>query len=416
MKKVLFISFDLVRAHDPAISLAIASILATLKHSERLKSMYEFEHLSIDLLNSENWHEKIKPYKLSDYSFVAISAYVWNECIINEFIESLISHGFNGQIILGGYQIANNSLENLKKRYPKANIFVEGYAEQALLDVFTGKTTAGIVKSKLNASILQSPLLTGEIKVKQNAEMIRLETKRGCPYACTFCRHRDVVNNSILELDPTRIMDELDYLLSLNVKKINIIDPIFHIGKHYREILKKIISLSKSKNADTLFSLQCRLEFLARNHMGSEFLNLCKQGNFELEFGLQTCNEHESVLINRRNEMPLIEEAFKMLNESGIRHEISLIYGLPGQTLKSFSEGMDFVRQKSNAIIKTYPLMLLQGTPLFEEKEKYEFKEEKDEFGIPHVVSSNSFTHEEWLKMKTTPAMPPSLAQAATAP
>jgi len=400
MQKVLFVSFDLVRTHDPEKSLAIASILATLKNNERLKSKCEFEHLSINLL-AESWQEKIKPYKLSDYSFIAISAYIWSEYYINDFMKWLINYGFNGQIILGGYQIAKDSLDNLKNRYPLASIFVEGYAEQALLDFFTENLTTNvskIINSKLNTNLLQSPYLTGEIEVKQNAKMLRFETKRGCPYYCSFCRHRDVVNNSISELDKTRIIEELDYMLSFNVKKINIVDPIFHV-KNYMTILNEIVSLCKSKKVETLFSLQCRLEFLTGSG-GNDFLNLCKQGHFELEFGLQTCNEQESALINRKNNMPLIKKAFEMLNKSGIKHEISLIYGLPNQTLKSFFENIEVLKQKSNAKIKAYPLMLLPGTPLFNEKEKYAFKEQKDKLGIPNVVSSNSFTYEEWLEMK----------------
>jgi hypothetical protein len=42
----------------------------------------------------------------------------------------------------------------------------------------------------------------------------------------------------------------------------------------------------------------------------------------------------------------------------------------------------------------------LLGTPLLKELEKYSFKEEADEYGIPHVVESSSYTHVDWLKMR----------------
>jgi len=408
MKKVLFVSFDLIRPHDPEKSLAIAGILAALKGSERLNLMYEFEHLSVNVEVGESWQEKIEAYRFCEYSFAAVSVYAWCEPVINDFIKSLVERGFRGRIILGGYQIANDSLENYRERYPQADVFVEGYAEQALLDYFSENPVAYVPmviksESKLNPAVLRSPYLTGEIPVRHGMEMLRLETKRGCPYSCSFCRHRDVVNNSIVELDENTVMEELDMLISLGVKKINVIDPIFHIG-NYEKILNEIIALCKSKKSETLFSLQCRLEFLARRDgKGREFLKLCGQGHFELEFGLQTCNEQESELINRRNQMPLIEEALKMLGRSGIKHEISMIYGLPGQTLDSFSKGMEFLKQKSrgaNCVIKAYPLKLLPGTPLYKEKEKYAFEEETGELNIRRVVCSDSFTREDWLRMK----------------
>jgi radical SAM superfamily enzyme YgiQ (UPF0313 family) len=39
--------------------------------------------------------------------------------------------------------------------------------------------------------MLPSVYLSGEIAVSLDAPMIRLETKRGCPHACSFCAFRD---------------------------------------------------------------------------------------------------------------------------------------------------------------------------------------------------------------------------------
>jgi len=41
---------------------------------------------------------------------------------------------------------------------------------------------------------------------------------------------------------------------------------------------------------------------------------------------------------------------------------------------------------------------LLRGG--FIEREKYSFMEQRNEYGIPHVVSSSSFTYDDWLEMK----------------
>jgi len=82
-----------------------------------------------------------------------------------------------------------------------------------------------------------------------------------------------------------------------------------------------------------------------------------------------------------------------------------MIYGLPGQTLAGFTKGMEFLKKKcrdSNCEIKAYPLLLLPGTQLYAEKEKYNFEESEntDGLNIPHVVSSNSFSYNDWQKMK----------------
>jgi len=389
MQKVLFVTFDLIRPNDPEKSLAMASILASLRGCESLKTAYAFEHLSINVLR-ESWRERIALLRFGGYSFIAVSAYIWCEPYLNEFLACLRTKGFGGKIILGGYQIAG-ARENFKKRYPLADIFIEGFAERKLIELFTGKPCGSV----------ETPppvYLAGEIEVKENAEMVRMETKRGCPYACSFCRHRDVVDNSIIEFGRDRVCRELDYLTSKNVKKINVVDPIFHIGKNYEYILEEMNALCERKGVNTLFSLQCRFEFLATSR-GERFLDLCRRGNFLLEFGLQTVNEAESALINRRNELDKIEKALEMVNDSGISYEISLMYGLPNQTLESFKYGIEWLKERCVGTVKAFPLKLLPGTPLYDEKDKWGFEERKGELGIPFVVSSRSFTYEEWLEM-----------------
>jgi radical SAM superfamily enzyme YgiQ (UPF0313 family) len=394
MQKTLFVTFDLTRPHDPQKSLAVASILATLKGDERLKSEYEFEHLSINVFTGEDWREKVRPFRFSEYSYIAVSAYVWSERYMSNFLAYLRTSGFRGKVILGGYQIAGDTQESYKVRYPLVDIFIEGFAEIKLLKLLTGELCC------LREMSLPSVYLTGEIEITRDMPMIRLETKRGCPYACSFCRHKGYgAGNRIIEFDKNRVVEELRLAISKGVKKINIVDPIFHVGKNYMDYLSEIISLCESRKADTIVSLQCRLEFLT-TPKGRVFLELCKKGNFVLEFGLQTCDERESILINRKNDFRRIKKALKILNKAGITHEISLIYGLPEQTLNSFSKGVKFLKRRSRAKIAAYPLMLLRGTPLFQEREKYSFKEENDEYGIPHVVSSSSFTRDDWLKMK----------------
>ena len=49
-KRVLLISFDLIRDNEPAKSLSSATILANLKYDKLLTRKYSFEHQSINML------------------------------------------------------------------------------------------------------------------------------------------------------------------------------------------------------------------------------------------------------------------------------------------------------------------------------------------------------------------------------
>jgi coproporphyrinogen III oxidase-like Fe-S oxidoreductase len=82
--------------------------------------------------------------------------------------------------------------------------------------------------------------------------------------------------------------------------------------------------------------------------------------------------------------------------------EVSLIYGLPGQTLESFKESIAYLQHRNIDDIKAFPLMILEGTELAENKNEYNIVEDIiDDSRIPHVVECNSFTRGEWEIMRS---------------
>ena len=89
------------------------------------------------------------------------------------------------------------------------------------------------------------------------------------------------------------------------------------------------------------------------------------------------------------------------MNQRKISYEVSLIYGLPNQTVDSFKRSIDFLLNQGCREITAWPLMLLKGTPLFYEKNKWGLREEIiGDFNIPVVTSSSSFDRNDWLKMQ----------------
>jgi radical SAM superfamily enzyme len=119
-----------------------------------------------------------------------------------------------------------------------------------------------------------------------------------------------------------------------------------------------------------------------------------------LEFGLQTTDHEVSKHIDRANRMDLVDAAMERLVQRGIPFEVSLIYGLPGQTLDSFQRSIDHLQAKGCTDIKAWPLMLLPGTKLYDQKEQWGMLEETlGEFRIPVVTESNLFGSREWEAM-----------------
>lgn len=403
MIHTLLISFDLVRPGEIKTSLAIASLLAHQRSEERWRDRMEVEHLSINMLEHggnarpQQFEAQLATFDLERFDAIALSAYVWNEYLLDPFIALLRRMGFSGKVVLGGYQVTYGNHAELLRRYPDCQVFISGHAEQAfaeLPDQLASKE-AVFLNVPVDFAQLASPYLSGELPVPLGAPMVRLETKRGCPYRCSFCAHRDLITRRVHRHPLERVFAELALLTERRVQRINVLDPIFNAGKEHLEVMREVVRLRMRST----ITLQTRFENI-RSEQGAAFLDLCVQGNFHLEFGLQTTDHDVSKHIHRANRMDLVDAALDQLVARGISFEMSLIYGLPGQTLRSFQRSIDHLHAKGCTDIKAWPLMLLPGTKLHDQKEQWGMREEAlGEFNIPVVTESNTFTREEWERM-----------------
>lgn len=402
MKKALLISYNLLKENEEPIPLSIASILATLKSDPAYGIDFSVDHLPINMVNNtiriakfDNYLNKLELYK---YNYIGISCFVWNEYLINPLIDYLRNAGYQNKIILGGSQITYSGKERLKIDYPKADLFISGFAEESLFNILkNGDNKQNYFSSKPEFSTLPSPYVCNTIPIKNKQEMLRWETKRGCPFHCSFCAHRDLENGRVYHMSIEKAYAELAIFKQNNVKRINVLDPIFNIGTNYIDILKEIKRLNFQ---ETVFTLQSKIELLEKES-GSHFLDLVQIVNAHLEFGLQTIIEDEYKVINRTNNLVKITRQLALLKERSISYEVSLIYGLPNQTFDSFRKSLDFLQDNGCSKITAWPLMLLKGTPLIEKKDSWDLKEEVlGEYNIPIVTSSSTFSKEEWLAMK----------------
>lgn len=403
MTRTLLISFDLVRPGEIKTSLAIASILAHQRSEERWRERMEVTHLSINMLEHggsarpEQFEAQLAAYDLERFDVIALSAYVWNEYLLNPLIALLRRRGFQGKIVLGGYQITYGREAELLQRYPDCQVFIAGQAEQAFADLpdHLDAPSPVFLKEPVDFEHLASPYLSGELPVPMGAGMVRLETKRGCPYRCSFCAHRDLITRSVHKHPLEKVYRELAFLAERRVQRINVLDPIFNAGKEHLEVMREAVRMGMRST----FTLQSRFENI-RGEQGAAFLDLCEQGHFHLEFGLQTTDPLVSRNTDRANRMDLVDIALEQLVARGIPFEVSLIYGLPGQTLDSFQRSIEHLQARGCKDIKAWPLMLLPGTKLHDQKEQWGMREEAHgEFNIPVVTESNTFSREEWERM-----------------
>ncbi|MEZ4828272.1 MAG: B12-binding domain-containing radical SAM protein [Bacteroidia bacterium] len=404
MKHTLIISFDLIRQGELNQSFAIGSLLAFAKQDKTYGEDFIIHNISINSFDtpinfeSDLFEKYFKSFNFSEIDTVAISAYIWNEHLINPLIQFLRQIGFQNKIVLGGYQITYGETAKLQREYPDCDIFVSGYAELGLLEAIKSRKPSQklFINKNVDFAQLPSAYLTNELTIPIHQSMVRMETKRGCPYRCTFCAHRDLTNNKVHMLHLDKVFQELQLFRSKEVKKVNVLDPVFNAGNHYLQVLKEIDRLHFN---ETVFTFQTRFELIKGNN-GEQFISLAEKTRSHLEFGIQTVIPEEYEIVNRPNKPDHIAKLFNDLNHRGISYEVSLIYGLPNQTVDSFKKSIGFLRSNGCTKMTAYPLMLLKGTELYHQKNKWQMKEEPlGEFDIPVVTSSSTFDRDDWYRM-----------------
>ena len=402
MRTVILIEMPWGRDKDPRVPLGHASLMAVLNMNEQLDCHSIVQPINEDKFDVGSIFEQIlliiDGKKHTDLD-IAFGVYVWAEEAIQDLLQMLREFGFNGRIILGGPQISYCA-EGLEELYPHADVFVRGYGEFAISALAANSTSikmpgihyAGGIdqnsQTSVDLGLLPSPWLEGLIDL-DDQEFIRWESQRGCPFKCGFCQHKEPgARLKKREFLSERIMKEIDLFCTKGVKDIAVLDPIFNASSQAKDILKRFIS-NKFRGR---LSLQCRAEMT-----DNEFIDLAAQLNIRLEFGLQTIHKEEGRAVNRANNMAKVDQMMSKVLENNIECEVSLIFGLPCQTFESFCETVGWCLERSVPTIKAFPLMLLRGTEIEQERDTWDLVESGGT--MPVVLQSNTFSYDDWFKM-----------------
>ena len=398
MKPVILVSLDWRRPQDGKTGLGVASIAAALQAAAVPWQIIDAQVNSPDFSQERVLRELLDAIaEAGPRCLVGFGTYVWNDPEVCSLIRRIKGTGV--RIVLGGPQISYMSKGQLEITYPEADYFVRGQGELAMValaqdrlpadcGIHVAGTPDRVYKADHDLLELPSPYLQGTAAIQHT---IRWETQRGCPFKCSFCQHREPGKRLKHQaFDGLRLERELALFATSGVKRISVLDPIFHTNPTRAvEVLNSI----KAAGVDAQFSLQCRFETFS-----ADFLDALDGLDVTLEFGLQTTVEAEYRAIKRPNHMGVVDNKIRQLQEREIDFEVSLIYGLPNQTLDSFRASVDWCLQRNIPRLRAWPLMLLRGTPLHEQKHLYGFRESTDQ-RIPIVVASNDFSEMEYAEM-----------------
>jgi anaerobic magnesium-protoporphyrin IX monomethyl ester cyclase len=162
---------------------------------------------------------------------------------------------------------------------------------------------------------------------------------RGCPFSCAFCETKKLWGNTCRTFSPSRIIDEVNYIIDkFNTKGIYFINDNFTIKKKETAELCDLIEKNK---LDIEWMCDTRADLVSQDLLGKMKEAGCKTIWFGVESGSPRILEKINKGITREQTI----QAFKLCRETGIHIACSFILGVPGETVKDMEATLKFAKK-----------------------------------------------------------------------
>lgn len=190
-------------------------------------------------------------------------------------------------------------------------------------------------------------------------------TSLGCPFHCNFCAiHATYGEHKLRRWSTEWVLGQLDTLVNrYGVKNINLHDELFIFQHdHYYQIAAGILERGYQLNIASF----ARVDVLDK--ISSEELAFLKLAGFNwFKLGIETCNE-EIIRKNMKGTFTkeVIRRVVKKVHDAGINLCANFMFGLPGDTLESMQENLEFALELNCAFPSFFCTMAIPGSELYQ--------------------------------------------------
>jgi radical SAM superfamily enzyme YgiQ (UPF0313 family) len=302
-------------------------------------------------------------------AIIGLPVYVWNRLDCCELARILRKQFTNLLLIAGGPEATADPGRLLAEAPFDLLVVGEGELTVAeLLERLIHNTplpglpgTAQLVDGQLqiiprpqieDLAVLPSPYLSGLLDRHIESGMV-WQLSRGCPFACEFC-YDGMGDRKVRRYPFERLEQELTYLVARGASQIFALDSTFNTDK---KRAKSLLRLIHEKAPDVHFHFEVRHELLDK-----EQAELFAQLTCSLQIGLQSADPAVAGGVGRTFNRDEFTAKVMLLNDSGATFGFDLIYGLPGDTLAKFREGLNFALLLYPNHLDIFPLAVLPGT------------------------------------------------------
>jgi anaerobic magnesium-protoporphyrin IX monomethyl ester cyclase len=189
-------------------------------------------------------------------------------------------------------------------------------------------------------------------------------TSLGCPFHCNFCAIHATYGERRLRCWSTEwVLGQIGVLVKkYKVKNINFHDELFIFKKdHYYKIAEGIIERGYELNIASF----ARVDILDK--ITPDELKFLKGAGFNwFKLGIETCNE-ELIRKNMKGNFTkeIIRRVVQKVHDAGINLCANFMFGLPGDTMETMKENLDFAKELKCAFPSFFCTMAIPGSDLY---------------------------------------------------
>jgi lipid biosynthesis B12-binding/radical SAM protein len=371
MSNILLISSNLFKSPYHVYPLGMAVIASALSARGHIVSQFD----SIVGDNLEGRLREALMHFAPDYVGISVRN-IDNEnslshddswCLENDKrLVSLIRQCTEAPIILGGAGFSAIPEEILD--YVGADYGVVGEGERVICDLIEslehGNPAPAILRSDtpLKGEEMRSHLWEKDLIefYTRRSDMVNLQTKRGCPYSCSYCVYPSLEGKRFRFREPEAVIDDLEMLQAgYNVDTVFFTDSVFNDPNgNYLELAEKII-LSGIK-------IRWAGYFRPTGTGYRELAHLKRSGLYAMEVGTDAgCDETLSSLKKGFTFDDVVEFNSASV-KAGIPSAHFFIFGGPGETERTLNEGLKNIGLLKKSVIFVYSgARILPGTDLY---------------------------------------------------
>ena len=200
---------------------------------------------------------------------------------------------------------------------------------------------------------------------------INIEFNRGCPFNCSFCSATRFWRQSVRKHNKMKILVELRQLIDLGYAgKVSFEDETIDLrSQELKDFIKGLKAESRRKYSFDY--LVTRYDTLDQEGLRQ----LHELGLRDILIGLESGSRRILESINKKIDLEDFPKSCRLIKESGLRVNVFIIVGLPGESEESFRETYAYLenlfdeRLISNILVSYF--QPYQGTDSFQKMQEY---------------------------------------------